>query len=54
MDESRLEQAGIALEYMEYDYPEYRQLHPPYEPQVSVLDLIAMEGDAAPALIWGG
>ena len=54
MDRDRLDRAGVSLEYMEYDYPEYRQLHPPYDPQVSVIDLIAMEGDAAPALIWGG
>ena len=53
MDEARLTEAGISLEYMEYDYPEYRQLHPPYEPQVSVIDLIAMEGDAAPSTDLG-
>lgn len=53
MDESRLEQAGIALEYMTYDYPDYPQLHGPFEPQVSVIDLLAMEGQAAPDLIWG-
>lgn len=53
MDEGRLERAGISLEYMEYDYPEYSQLHPPFEPQVSVIDVLAMAGDAAPSLIWG-
>lgn len=53
LDESRLADAGITLEYMAYDYPEYRQLHPPFEPQVSVVDLLAMEGERAPALIWG-
>jgi WbqC-like protein family len=54
MDEGRLEQAGISLEYMTYDYPAYEQLHGEFEPQVSVIDLLAMEGDAASALIWGG
>lgn len=53
LDESRLTEAGISLEYMTYDYPEYRQLHPPYEPQVSIVDLLAMEGERAPSLIWG-
>ena len=37
-------QAGISLEYMEYDYPEYEQLYPPFDPQVSVLDLLFMCG----------
>lgn len=36
--------AGISLEYMHYDYPEYEQLHPPYEPQVSIVDLLMMKG----------
>jgi hypothetical protein len=53
MDEERLRAAGIELEYMTYDYPEYGQLHQPYEPQVSIVDLLAMEGERASALIWG-
>lgn len=40
-------EAGITLEYMQYDYPEYRQLYPPFEPKVSVLDLLFMTGDKA-------
>lgn len=51
IDEAAFERAGVALEYMTYDYPEYQQLHPPYEPQVSILDLLFMCGDEAPALI---
>ncbi len=39
--------AGISLEYMAYDYPEYEQLYPPYDPQVSILDLIFMQGPKA-------
>jgi hypothetical protein len=53
LNDGRLNDSGISVEYMEYDYPEYAQLHPPYEPQVSVVDLLAMEGDRAPSLIWG-
>jgi hypothetical protein len=41
------ERAGISLEYMVYDYPEYNQLYPPYDPQVSVLDLMFMTGPEA-------
>jgi len=40
--------AGIALEFIEYDYPEYRQLYPPFRSGVSILDLLFMEGPAAP------
>jgi hypothetical protein len=41
------EAAGISLEYMEYNYPEYPQLYPPFEPQVSILDLLLMTGPDA-------
>lgn len=36
--------AGIKLEYMDYNYPEYPQLYPPYDPFVSILDLLFMVG----------
>ncbi len=39
--------AGITLEYVQYDYPEYPQLYPPYDPFVSILDLIFMTGPEA-------
>jgi hypothetical protein len=39
--------ANITLEYMQYDYPEYPQLYPPYDPFVSVLDLVFMVGSDA-------
>jgi hypothetical protein len=41
------EQAGIRLEYKVYDYPDYEQLHPPFEPAVSVIDLLFMVGKEA-------
>jgi hypothetical protein len=41
------EQAGIQLEYKEYNYPEYEQLYPPFDPAVSVLDLLFMKGAEA-------
>jgi hypothetical protein len=40
-------EAGIILEYMQYDYPEYPQLYPPYDPHVCVLDLLFMTGKRA-------
>jgi hypothetical protein len=39
--------AGIGLEYMDYRYPEYPQLYPPYDPFISVLDLLCMLGPQA-------
>ena len=39
--------AHISWEYMQYDYPEYSQLYPPYDPHVSILDLLFMTGSQA-------
>jgi hypothetical protein len=44
--------AGVALDYKTYNYPPYEQLHPPFDPQVSILDLLFMKGTEAPELIW--
>jgi hypothetical protein len=54
MDEGLFAAAGISIEYMAYSYPEYPQLHPPYDPQVSILDLLFMTGPDAGGHIWGG
>jgi len=49
IDESLFNNADISLEYMDYSaYPEYRQLFPPFEHGVSVIDLIFNEGPDAP------
>ncbi len=53
LEEERFEQAGIELSYMQYDYPEYEQLYPPYDPQVSILDLMFMAGPDALDCIRG-
>jgi len=47
LEEDKFRAAGIQLAYMRYDYPEYPQLHPPYDPQVSILDLLFMTGPHA-------
>jgi len=39
--------AGMSLEYMRYDYPEYPQLFPPFDARVSILDLLFMTGEKA-------
>ena len=54
VENEKFERAGITLEYMQYDYPEYPQLYPPFDPQVSVLDLLFMTGSEAPNYIFKG
>lgn len=53
LEEEKFEESGIKLEYMVYSYPKYEQLYPPYDPHVSVLDLLFMTGPKAPGYIWG-
>lgn len=47
IDAGAFKRAGISLEYMHYDYPEYPQLYPPYDPSVSILDLLFMTNSKA-------
>ncbi len=45
INENLFKEAGIQLEFMDYSgYPEYRQLFPPFEHGVSIIDLIFNEG----------
>ena len=53
IEEDKVAAAGVTLEYMAYDYPEYEQLHPPYDPHVSILDLLFMQGAEAGEHVWG-
>jgi len=47
--EAEVARAGIELVWMDYsNYPEYRQLFPPFEHEASVVDLIFNEGPDAP------
>jgi len=52
LDEDQLASCGISTEYMLYGYPPYNQFYPPYELQVSILDLLFMQGPASPRYIW--
>jgi hypothetical protein len=47
IENEKFDAAGISLEYMVYNYPEYAQLYPPFDGQVSVLDLLLMTGPDA-------
>lgn len=53
LEEEKLTQAGISLEYMVYQYPQYEQLYPPFEAQVSIIDLLFMTGPQAGGYIEG-
>jgi hypothetical protein len=48
LDEDLFRKAGVAVQYMDYaGYPEYPQLHGPFEHAVSMLDLLFMTGSRA-------
>jgi len=47
MEPEKFDAAGITFEYMKYAYPEYPQMHPPYDPYVTILDLLFMTGGRA-------
>jgi hypothetical protein len=47
LDEGKLLDAGITVEYMTYSYRQYQQLYPPYDAQVSIIDLLFMKGPDA-------
>lgn len=53
MEPEKFAEAGIAVEYIDYDYPGYPQLYGEFDPHVSVLDLLFMTGADAPRYIWG-
>jgi hypothetical protein len=51
IEQDKFDAAGITLEYMTYDYPEYPQLYPPFDSQVTIMDLLFMTGEDAPKYI---
>jgi hypothetical protein len=52
IEEEKFQAAGITLEYMDYNYAEYPQLYPPYDPFVTILDLLFMLGPEADPSIF--
>lgn len=40
LDVDLMNSEGISVEWMTYDYPEYKQLHPPFDQKVTILDMI--------------
>jgi WbqC-like protein family len=52
IDESLFEDAGIALEYIDYSgYSEYPQQYPPFDHAVTILDLLFNTGPDAPSFM---
>jgi hypothetical protein len=48
LDTETFRQSGISVSYFRYDgYPPHRQLHPPFEHRVSIIDLLFNEGPDA-------
>jgi hypothetical protein len=49
LDEGGFADSGIAVRWMDYEgYEEYPQVHPPFEPAVSIVDLLFNTGTDAP------
>lgn len=54
LDPTRFAKEGIELIWKDYSgYPEYPQLHMPFEHTVSIVDLLFSTGPNAPYYIWG-
>lgn len=54
MDEDEFRAAGIEIVWKDYSaYPPYPQLSGPFEPALSILDLLFNTGPNAPRYIWG-
>ena len=52
MNEKLFEEAHIKLDYIDYSYPEYKQLFPPFNHYVSVLDVLFNCGDNSREFIF--
>jgi hypothetical protein len=54
LQRERFEAEDIQLVWKDYSgYPDYPQIHPPFEHRVTILDLLFHTGRDAPYFIWG-
>ena len=53
IDSQKFKDEKIILDYIKYEYPEYNQLHKPFNHFVTILDLIFNCGDSSSYYIWG-
>jgi hypothetical protein len=54
LDRQRFADAGIAIAQQAYTHPEYGQVHGPFVPFLSALDLLLMHGDDARGILESG
>jgi hypothetical protein len=52
IEPQKFAEAGIALSYFDYQYPEYPQLSTTFTHQVSIVDMTFNVGSRAPEYIW--
>ena len=53
-DAKAFREAGIAVNYNEFDHPEYQQLHGEFQPYMSAIDLLLNVGERSIELIRQG
>ena len=53
LEQDKLADSGISLEFMTYEYLSYPQLYSTFQPKLSVLDLMFNVGPNAGNYIWG-
>jgi hypothetical protein len=54
IDEQQFKQAGVKLIYQEYKHPEYKQCYDPFQPYMSVIDLLFNHGKASREILLSG
>jgi len=52
IENEKFQEAGITVEFMTYDYPEYPQINGPFLAQVTILDLLFNTGADSARYIW--
>jgi len=53
LDESLFAEAGITVEYHNYRHPQYKQLHGPFVPYLSIIDLLFNHGPDSLRILSG-
>ena len=53
IDDEKFKESNIKLSYINYEYPEYKQLYGPFSHYVTILDLLFNCGPDSTYYIWG-
>lgn len=53
IEPQKFSERGIELQYIDYDYAPYRQLHGDFDPSLSIIDMMFNLGRDAGRFIWG-